>query len=87
MYSYSILYMLKIFSLIGRLEYLVYVFTCFLAPLRRVSWDSPVIPFIETFILLLGRIVALRLFCGTWNGIMISVDNLFTVISFSLSGT
>ena len=62
----------------------IYIYSC---ALWRVSWDSPVIPFIETFILLLGRIVALRLFCGTWNGIMISVDNLFTVISFSLSGT
>ncbi len=34
-----------------------------------------------------NQIVALCLFCGTWNGFMISVDNLFTVISFSLSGT
>ena len=40
----------------------IYMYSC--TPMR-VSWDSPVIPFIETFILLLGRIVALRLFCET----------------------
>ena len=62
----------------------IYIYSC---ALWRVSWDSPVIPFIETFILLLGRIVALRLFCGKCDGIMISGDNLFIVISSSLSGT
>ena len=62
----------------------IYIYSC---ALWRVSWDSPVIPFIETFILFLGRIVDLCLFCGKWDGIMISVDTLFTVISFSLSGT
>ena len=34
-----------------------------------------------------NRIVALRLFCGKCDGIMISGDNLFIVISSSLSGT
>ena len=62
----------------------IYIYSC---ALWRVSWDSPVIPFIETFILILGRIDALRLFCGTWNDIIISVDNLLVVISSSLSGT
>ena len=38
------------------------------------------------FYLFLGRIVALRLFCGMWNVIMVSVDNLFDIISSSLSG-